>query len=121
MKNSISIVDYDHLVDVLASNQNVVVKFQASWCGPCKMLGQTMTSVFGSNAELESNIIVAEVDVDTFDGQHPDVGAIRSVPVTAIFKNNTMLTSFPGTKRAPELESILRTQFNITSSDDVDL
>ena len=53
-------------LDLLAKNPGlVIVKFGASWCGPCKKIEENLHNFFMSSP---SNVICADIDVDeSFD------------------------------------------------------
>lgn len=53
-------------LDLLAKNPGlVIVKFGASWCGPCKKIEANLHNFFMSSP---SNVICADIDVDeSFD------------------------------------------------------
>ena len=59
-----------------------VLKFGASWCGPCRMMAPTIKALIEKYADNE-NVEILEVDVD----ENPELAAehgIRNVP-TMIF------------------------------------
>lgn len=70
----------------LSENENVIVKFSANWCGPCK----AMTNIIHNlNDEVFNDVIFAELDVDNeeFADILGDYG-IRNLPTFIFFKNN---------------------------------
>lgn len=69
--------------DVLKSEGVTVVRFWATWCGPCIRMKPIYSEVAG---ELGASAKFAEVDID----QAPEIAGafgIRSVPTTVIFKD----------------------------------
>jgi thioredoxin 1 len=76
-----------------------VLKFQASWCGPCKMLSKTFSSI---QTELE----IEEVDVDT-NAELAAQYRIRGVPTVVMLENNVEVKRFVGVKSKEEIESWL--------------
>ena len=76
-----------------------VVRFTASWCGPCKMLAKTLE-------EVETNVPVEVVDIDV----HPEIAAefgIRSVPTLVIVEDNIPSKRIVGNKTKQELEAFI--------------
>jgi thioredoxin 1 len=53
-----------------------VLKFSASWCGPCRVLAQTLKDVKG----------ITNIDIDK-DQETPRKYGIRSVPTLVFLKN----------------------------------
>lgn len=67
----------------LIRNNNVVVDFYASWCGPCKILAP----IFDSVAKETENIIFIKIDIDRFK----NIGnryRIQSIPTLMFFKKS---------------------------------
>lgn len=71
-----------------------VLRFTASWCGPCKMLAKTLDGM-----ELNANIEVIDID------EKPDLAVeymVRGVP-TLVMKDNKD-SRLVGAKSAKEIE-----------------
>ena len=65
----------------LLKNGNVLLKFEASWCGPCKVLNRTIESIADS---IDVNFV--RVDVDEF----PDLAQkylVSSIPTCFAYKD----------------------------------
>jgi thioredoxin 1 len=76
-----------------------VVRFTASWCGPCKMLAKTLE-------EVNTNLPIEVVDIDI----HPEIAAefgIRSVPTLVIVEDNIPSKRIVGNKTKQELEAFI--------------
>tara|TARA_B100001989_G_scaffold109552_1_gene76930 strand:- start:1703 stop:2032 length:330 start_codon:yes stop_codon:yes gene_type:complete len=61
-----------------------LVKFEASWCGPCKALNPTLQR-YADDFEEVLEVYVVDVDED------PDLAVehkVRSVPTTILFNEN---------------------------------
>ena len=46
---------------IISSKQVLIVKFTATWCGPCKRIKNDCYNMF---KQLPSNILIADLDVD---------------------------------------------------------
>ncbi len=71
-----------------------VYKFSATWCGPCKMLTKTLSTI-------ESPVEVEEVDIDA----NPDLTRqynIRGVPTLVLIEDDTELKRKVGIMSGPE-------------------
>ena len=76
-----------------------VVRFTASWCGPCKMLAKTLE-------EVNTNLPIEVVDIDI----HPEIAAefgIRSVPTLVIVEDNIPSKRLVGNKTKQEIEAFI--------------
>jgi thioredoxin 1 len=78
-----------------------VYKFSAAWCGPCKALTKTLSTI-------ESPVEVEEVDIDA----NPDLTRqynIRGVPTLVLVDDETELKRKVGVISAPEFLSWVNT------------
>jgi thioredoxin 1 len=57
-----------------------VIKFSASWCGPCKMLDKTLSTI-------ETNTPITVVDIDEQSSLAAEYG-IRSVPTLVMIDDD---------------------------------
>jgi thioredoxin 1 len=57
-----------------------VIKFSASWCGPCKMLDKTLSTI-------ETSIPISVVDIDSDPTLAAEYG-IRSVPTLVMIDDD---------------------------------
>ncbi len=67
-----------------------VIRFTASWCGPCKMLAKTLE-------EVETNVPIEVIDIDV----NPEIATefgIRSVPTLVIVEDNMASKRLIGNK-----------------------
>ena len=73
-----------------------VLRFTASWCGPCKSLAMNL-----ENANLTLPVEVVDIDI------HPDVAAeygIRGVPTLIMLNENLEVKRLVGSKTVKELQ-----------------
>lgn len=69
--------------DNLVLNNNVIVDFYASWCGPCKILAP----IFDSVAKEFDTVIFIKLDIDRFKNISNRY-RIQSVPTLMCFKKS---------------------------------
>ena len=73
-----------------------ILRFTASWCGPCKMLAKNLESV-------NANIPIEVVDIDVHNEIAMDYG-IRSVPTLVMLDENTEIKRIVGMQSLKQLE-----------------
>ena len=76
-----------------------IVRFTASWCGPCKMLAKTLDEV-----EIKLPIEVVDIDIQ------PEIAAefgIRGVPTMVIVEDNIPSKRLVGNKTKQEIEAFI--------------
>ena len=78
------IVDFNNEI----TDNDVVVKFSAEWCGPCRVLGENIESIESDYP----NINFIEVDVDEADEELVSKYKIRNIPVLFFIKNGEVLS-----------------------------
>ncbi len=69
--------------DFVASNPISLIKIGAEWCGPCRVLQNTLVAVALTNP----NIRLREIDVDDCDEELVNTLGIRNIPVMIINNN----------------------------------
>lgn len=94
------------LPDILQTNENVVLKFWAEWCGPCKMFSPVMDEV----AKQMPGIKFLAVNVDKNSDVAQKYG-IRGIPALVHLKNSkvkgTIVGSHPEQHVIKELKLFL--------------
>jgi thioredoxin 1 len=91
----------EHLDEVVASNDVVLVDFYADWCGPCQTLEPVLESVAAETAAA-----VAEVDVD----RHQDIAGefgVQGIPMLALFAGGEQVEELVGLQEEEALVSLV--------------
>lgn len=76
-----------------------LLKFSASWCGPCKSLSKIISGT-------DLGVQMKEVDID----ENPDLAVhygIRSVPTLVLLEDGKEIKRMMGVKKAEELKAWL--------------
>ena len=77
-----------------------VLKFSASWCGPCKMLAMTVK-------ELDDNTVpITDVDIDENLELATKYG-IRGVPTLVLLENGNEVKRVSGALTLPKLKEFI--------------
>ena len=87
---------------VLKSNGVVMLDFFATWCAPCRALGQILEEV-----EDELKIPLYKMDVDQCVDVPRDYG-VMSIPTVCIFKDGQLQEKFIGYRDKNGVKEILK-------------
>ena len=80
-----------------------VVDFNATWCGPCRMLGPVLEEL---SAEMEGKASFYAVDVDDNQDLAAKFG-ISSIPYVAVFKDGVKVDESIGFVPKPQLQAVI--------------
>lgn len=90
-------------LDIINSDQPVLVDFYAEWCGPCKMMAPVLEEVSG---ELNGKGRIIKVDIDKNTNAAIKY-QVRSVPTLILFKKGQVLWRHSGTAGKDQLKQII--------------
>ena len=94
----------EELSSIIENSENLVIfKFGAEWCGPCKMLERTISELEGT---LE-NVEFYEVNVDEADEELIEKYQIQSVPVLLFFNEGLQVDRITGARGKSELLELI--------------
>lgn len=101
MSDVLDVESHEEFLDLVATHTEVVVKFWATWCGPCKQLAPH----FEAAAENCSAPFVA-VDVDKAPWATVVYG-VRGVPAVKLFRDGEFHTDLKSRKAVALLNEII--------------
>jgi thioredoxin 1 len=90
-------------MEAIKGDKLVLVDFNATWCGPCKILQPTIDKI---HDERTDDVIVYSIDVD----QNPDLARIyeaNSIPLLLMFKNSEIVHRSLGVIGEKELNALI--------------
>ncbi len=88
--------------EVLKAKSNVLVDFNADWCGPCKMLGPIIEEIAENNKDLK----VVSINVDDNSDLAQKYG-VMSIPCLVMFKDGEEVKRSVGFVPKEELEEFV--------------
>jgi len=91
----------DHLEELLADHDVVLVDYYADWCGPCKMLEPTVEEI-----AAETDAAVLKVDIDEHQDIARDAG-VRSVPTLEFYKGGEAAERVVGVQDKSDLLAVI--------------
>jgi thioredoxin 1 len=91
----------DHLADLTATHDTVLVDFYADWCGPCRMLEPIVESLAASTPAA-----VAKVDIDANQGLASQYG-VRGVPTLLLFADDEAVERVVGVQSEEQLSELI--------------
>jgi thioredoxin 1 len=91
----------EHLDELVAEHDVVLVDFHAEWCGPCKMLEPTVEEI-----AAESEAAVLKVDIDELQDLAREAG-VRSVPTLLFYADGEEARRVVGVQDKDELLDVI--------------
>lgn len=101
MADIIKVKNATELNKLLNENENVVVKFSAEWCGPCRIMNDIIKNFTDESA---NNVVFIEIDVDEVEfSDIIETYGVRNLPTFLFFKKREVKDKKVGTIQNNEL------------------
>ena len=88
--------------EVLKSAKKVLVDFNASWCGPCRMLKPIVEEI----SEENNDVKVVSIDIDS-ESELAEKYGVSSIPCLVLFNKGEEVKRNVGLISKDEIESII--------------
>jgi len=95
-----------NLMEVLSENEKVLVKFGASWCGPCRVMGKRIEKMVKDGFEEKTSTKTFSVDIEEKAGAGR-AHKIKGIPTFVFFKNGVEQSRFNGIKSIADFEKMV--------------
>ena len=87
--------------ELINSSEKVMIKFGASWCGPCKVMDKRLAPL------IEEGLNVYKVDVEEWTSLGAKLG-VRNLPTTIVFQNGEVIDKILGYATVEQLREKLK-------------
>lgn len=84
--NITEIMAKDFQQEVINSEKTVLVDFYATWCGPCKMVGEVLEEL----EEHFEGVKIIKIDVDEFENIAKEHG-VMSIPTLEVYRDGKLI------------------------------
>ena len=88
--------------EVLKSKEKVLVDFNATWCGPCRMVGPIIEEL----SEEKKDVKFVSIDVDEEENLSMEYG-VMSIPCLVLFESGKEIDRRVGFLSKEELEEFI--------------
>ncbi len=105
---NMKITDVEEFERIIHENENVIVDFFGTWCGPCKLISPVMDEL---EKDYTDKLKILKVDVDTCS-KIVEKYSIKSIPAILFLKNGVIIEKHfgaaPKSFFIPKIEKLLK-------------
>lgn len=103
MAEILELDDTNFKASISAETLPVLVDFWATWCGPCKKLGEELTELA---VEQDGRFTIAKVNIEDSPTTMLAHGVL-SLPTMILFKGGQSVATIPGAKPKHEIMALI--------------
>jgi thioredoxin 1 len=100
---AVIVTDDKSFTDQIGSNNKVIVKYYADWCGSCKLFAPKYKRLSGD--EKFKDVVFLDVNAEN-NPEARKKGEVKNLPSFAIFKNGNLLETLATNKEEALVELI---------------
>ena len=97
-----TVITNENFESFVNGNENALIDFHASWCGPCRAMSPTIDKF----AESHPEIAVGKCDVEE-NNDIAEMFGVMNLPFLALMKNGELVNSAVGLQTAEGLEKFV--------------
>ena len=98
------IITNDNYNQSLSENENLIVDFWATWCGPCRVLASKLTEL---SEKYEGKVTIGKCNAEEEEELSDNLG-IRNVPTLLFFKNGELVDKLSGALPITTIENKIK-------------
>lgn len=117
MKQISNITTFQELEQELSTHNNILIKFSAKWCNPCKLVSKPLKDYLESNYD---DLVYVDIDIDEFD-DIDEYFNIDKIPYFVIYKEGNKTNDFiSGNIKdiVSNLDKILKEKYEFSITED---
>jgi thioredoxin 1 len=96
------------LQEKINKGEKIILKFEASWCGPCRMMKPIFEKVLKENT---SDVQMYSIDVDLNRDLAMALG-VKSIPTTKIFNHGELIETVVGVLNENQIKGKIKELIN---------
>ena len=96
--------DLKSFQDIISNEDRILVKFEADWCAPCKVMSSVVEEVAKQHPNV--NVLAVDIEGEGIDEVLVKYG-VRSLPTFVSLKSGAKVASACGTISKEELSSLV--------------
>lgn len=93
--------------ELLQSNEKVVVKYFANWCGTCRLFSPKFKKL--ADKEEYKDVVFLDVNAEE-NAEARKLAGVNNLPFFAVFKNGTLVAS-DNTSKEEAVENLIKKLF----------
>ena len=102
--NEVEVISSNFKDEVLTSNIPVLVDFWAAWCGPCRIVSPTVSTIA---KEMEGTLKVAKINVDESADLAGEYG-VTGIPTLMLFREGEVCGTLVGVRPKQEILDMIK-------------